>query len=107
MFHSRTLNSKIKPLYRKALRIVYSDFKAKFDKLLEKDNSFSIHHQNIQTLAYEIFVFFNWISLKMTNGVFYGKPSVPYSLRERMNYIVESQSCDICDWVNFVYDFKK
>ena len=46
MFHSRTLNNKINRLHEKALRIVYGDYKSKFDELLEKDSSFSIHHRN-------------------------------------------------------------
>ena len=53
MFHSRTLNNKIKTLHEKILRIVYSDFKANFDELLEKDGSFSINHRN--TLDIKIF----------------------------------------------------
>ena len=36
MFHSKTLNDNINRLRGKGLRIVYSDFKANFDKLLEK-----------------------------------------------------------------------
>jgi len=34
---------------------VYDDFTSSFESLLDKDCSFSIHHQNIQNLAVEIF----------------------------------------------------
>ena len=43
MFHSGTVNSKINRSHEKALRIGYSDFKAQFDELLEKDGSLSLH----------------------------------------------------------------
>ena len=65
MFHSRTLNKKINQLHEKALRIVYGDCKSKFDKLLEKDISFGIHHRNIQMLAIEILKFLNELSHKL------------------------------------------
>ena len=55
MFHSGTLNNKINRLGEKALRIVYGDYKSKFDKLLERNGFFSIHYRNIQTLTIEIF----------------------------------------------------
>ena len=55
MFHSGTLNNKINRLDEKALRIVYGDYKSKFDKLLERNGFFSIHYRNIQTLTIEIF----------------------------------------------------
>ena len=82
MFHSRILDNKIKRLHVKALRIVYSDFKANFDELLEKDGSFSIHHRNIQRLAIEILKFLNVLSSPTTNEVFQVNPSAPYSLRD-------------------------
>ena len=83
MFHSRALNNKINRLYEKALRIVYGDFKSKFDELLEKDSYFSIHHRNIQTLAFEIFKFLNGLSSQIINDVFQVKSPAPYYLRDK------------------------
>ena len=65
MFHLRALNNEINRLHEKALRIVYEDYKSKFDKLLENDGSVSNYHRNIQTLAIEIFKFLNGLSPKL------------------------------------------
>ena len=83
MFHSRTLNNKINRLHEKALRIVYADFKANFDELLEKDSSFSIHHRNIQKLPIETFKLLNGIFPPIMNEVFQVRPSAPYSRRDK------------------------
>jgi len=55
MFHGRQINKKINNLHERALRIVYNDTTTSFQDLLIKDKSFTIHHQNIQTLAIEIY----------------------------------------------------
>ena len=83
MFHSRTLNNKINRLHEKTLRIVYGDYKSKFDELLEKNSSFSIHQRNIQTLAIKTFKFLNGLSPQIMNDVFQVKLPVPHYLRDK------------------------
>ena len=55
MFQGRLINDKINKLHERALRIVYNDTVTSFENLLIKDKSFTIHHQNIQLLAIEIY----------------------------------------------------
>ena len=55
MCHSRKLNSKTNKLHERALRSVYNDFNLSFQQLLDKDTSFTIHHQNLQSLATEMY----------------------------------------------------
>ena len=81
MFHSRTINNKINRLHERPLRIVYSDFKSSFEGLPMKDNSFSIHERNIQSLAIEIYKFLNGLSPSFLNEVFHKNISNSYDLR--------------------------
>ena len=55
MFHSRRTDNRINRLHERALRIVYDDNVSTFDQLLAMDQSFCIHHQNIQRLLTEIY----------------------------------------------------
>ena len=55
MNRSRTLNNHINGLHKRALSLVYNNFSSSFSELLEKDKSVTIHHPNLQTLAYEIY----------------------------------------------------
>lgn len=55
MTHSRSLNNSINRIHERSLRIVYDDQISTFDELLDKDNSVSIHHRNIQNLAIELY----------------------------------------------------
>ena len=81
MLHSRTLNNKINHLHESALRIVYSDYKSSFNTLLEKGDSFSIHHRNIHILAIEIYNFLHGLSPTIMDDII--KPNSPptYNLR--------------------------
>ena len=55
MFYSRALNNKINSVHERALRITYNDSKSTFKDLLNKDNSVSIYHKNLQILTIEMF----------------------------------------------------
>ena len=81
MFHSRTINNKINRSHERALRIVYSDYKSCFEGILMRDNSFSIHERNIQSLAIENYQFFNGLSPSLLNNVFHKNISNSYDLR--------------------------
>ena len=68
MFHSRGLNNKINSIHERALRITYGDKTSTFQQLLEKDNSASIHHRNLQALATEMFKISNNLSPDICEG---------------------------------------
>ena len=80
MFHSRSLNNKINRIHDRALRITHNDKSSSFQDLLKKDNSVSIHHRNIRTLATEIFKFLQGLSPPILNEVF-AERNFNYNLR--------------------------
>ena len=53
MFYSRNTINKINLLHERAFRLVYNDYDLPFEKLLEKDGQFTVHHYNIQRLCIE------------------------------------------------------
>ena len=67
MNHGRTLNDRINRLHKRTLILVYNNFSSSFSELLGKDKFVTIHHRNLQTLAYEIFkVYYNMASNTLT-----------------------------------------
>ena len=70
MFHSRKLNNRINRLHERALRIVYKDDNSSFDELLKKDESFTIHERNIQTMAIELYKVAYGLAPKIMNIIF-------------------------------------
>ena len=55
MFYGKQINNKINKLHEKALRIVYNDTITSFVELLVKNETFTVHHQNIRSLAIEMY----------------------------------------------------
>ena len=70
MFYNRTTNNKINKLHERALRLVSDDYLSAFEELLEKDNSFTVHHYNIQTLCIELYKVFSGQSQTISSDLF-------------------------------------
>ena len=70
MYHSRVLNNKIHKLHERALRLVYKTNTSSFDELLTMDNSYTIHHRNVQKLAIEMYQVKNDLSPSFMKLIF-------------------------------------
>ena len=70
MFHKRQASLKIYRLHQYFLRKAYNDNVLSFQDLLNTDNSFTIQHQNIQSLATEIFKTINNLPGATFEGLF-------------------------------------
>ena len=70
--------------------MTYGDRSSSFEKMLEKDNSVSIHDRNIQALATEMFKVKNNIAPEIMKELFTSKMS-SYDLRN--NNLFESKIC--------------
>ena len=82
MFHSRSLNNRINRLHERGLRLVYKDSHLTFDELLQKDNSFTIHHRNLQKLATEMYKIHNNLSPPLMDTIF-PEREIPYDFRNK------------------------
>ena len=89
MFHSRSLNNKINRLHDRCLRIIYNDKHSNFEELLVKDNSVSIHHNNIHTLPIEIYKVANDICPEIMNDIFKLRENTHYNLRHTSQFLVD------------------
>ena len=54
--------NRINKLHENALGLVYNDYEFTFEDLLTNDESFTIRHYNIHTLAKELYKVYNNIS---------------------------------------------
>ena len=81
MFHSRALINKINRLHERCLRIIHNDKLSNFEQILHKDNSVSIHHNNIHALAIEMYKVVNGMSPEIMNEVFKQRSNSHYNLR--------------------------
>ena len=85
--HSRTTSNKTNKLHERALRLVHGDYGSTFEELLEKDNSFTVHHYNIQTLCKELYNFFTGPSQTIFSDLFQRK-NISYSLCSQPDFVI-------------------
>ena len=88
MFHSRKSNNKINLLHERALRMIYNDQISSFQELLDKDNSFTVHRFNIQSLTIEMFKVINNTAATIIDDLFTTYHS--YNLRSKSKFVVPS-----------------
>ena len=71
MFHNRSLNRKINRLHERCLRVINNnDSHSSYDKLLNLDNSVSMHHRTLLILATEMFRVYTGSATDILNELF-------------------------------------
>ena len=70
MCHDRENNRKINRLHERCLRTIYNDKQSSFNELLEKDDSVSIHEQNLQVLGNEMYKISNGLTTPLMKDIF-------------------------------------
>ena len=79
-------DNKINHLHECSLRIVYKDNNSSFKELLKKDNSFTVHRRNIQSLTIQLFK----VKVNLSNTVMddiLQTRTLPYNLRSNTDFV--------------------
>ena len=86
VFRSSKLNSRVNKLQERALRIVYQDYASSFTKILEKDNSTTIHNRNNQLLVTELLKVKNGLAPPIMKEIFVENAQHYYELRKKTEF---------------------
>ena len=70
MLCSRCLNNLINRIHERALRLILNDHVSTFQDILEITKKKTIHQNNLESLAKEIYKFLNGLSPPIMNGAF-------------------------------------
>ena len=87
MCYNRTYNNKINRLHEKCLRLIYNDKRSSFEDHLEKDNSVSIHHRNLQALVIEMFKVHTKTSPEIMQDFFQVMEQGNYNLQNQTDFV--------------------
>ena len=85
MFRGREINTTIKHIDERSLRIVYRDYNSFFKDLLKKDKSVCIHHRNIHSLTVELFKVKEKLSNTIMSDIFPTRV-LNYNLRSQTDF---------------------
>ena len=88
MYCQRKSNKLVNKIHERALRIAYNDNLSNFQSLLNKDNSITIHHRNIQYLAVEVYKTFHNLNPTFMTEIF--KPKQHNYHTRRQNLEIEN-----------------
>ena len=80
MFCSCSLNNLINRIHERSLRLIHNDHVSTCQDILEITKEKTIHQNNLECLAKEIYKFLNGLSLPIMNGAFMIRNN-NYSLR--------------------------
>ena len=86
MYCKRSLSTNINRLNKRCFWINYNDKKSNFNELLVKDSSVSIHHQNLQKLAVEMFKVCRDLSPENVNELFKFREQISHELRQKSQF---------------------
>ena len=78
-------------MHERALRIVYKNSTSSFEDLLKRDNSVTIHHRNIPSLAVELFKVKQNLSNSVLCNIFQTR-SISCNLRSQTDFIRSNAS---------------
>ena len=82
MFYSRTLNNRINRIHERAQRLVFNDYENTFQTLLSREKSFTVHKNNIQALAIELFKVVKGMSPEIMREIFPVKKELKYCTKQ-------------------------
>ena len=75
MNHNKSINKKINNLHERALRLIYCNHSSNLQELFERDNSVTIHQNNIQALVIIMYKVVNNIAPTKVSELFSTKVS--------------------------------
>ena len=91
----RGVNRKINHVNEWSLQVVYKDNISFFEDLLEKDKSFTIHQENIQSLAIELFKIEEILSNNIMYAIFQTR-KINYKINLKINLRSHTEFASNC-----------